>query len=73
MGGRSEIRRGERNCVTRTKKCIDDGRPVCREPTRENILLSLSWLVTGAADSSSLFFYFSGHGKQMEDFGGEGT
>lgn len=33
-----------------------------QQPTKQNILEAMSWLVQGAAPNDSLFFHFSGHG-----------
>ena len=33
-----------------------------QQPTKQNILEAMSWLVQGAAANDSLFFHFSGHG-----------
>ena len=33
-----------------------------QQPTKQNILEAMTWLVQGAAPNDSLFFHFSGHG-----------
>jgi len=42
------------------------------QPSRQNILDSISWLVDGAKPGDNLFFYFSGHGRQTPDLNNEG-
>lgn len=39
--------------------------------TRAGILDGIRWLVQGAREGSSLFFFFSGHGSQQRDTSGE--
>ncbi|QRV85487.1 ICE-like protease (caspase) p20 domain protein [Ceratobasidium sp. AG-Ba] len=41
-------------------------------PTRNNILMSLDWLVNGARSTDHRFFHFSGHGKIQPTREGEG-
>lgn len=50
---------------------IDDQQnPIC-QPTKENILRAMNWLVQGCQPNDSLFFHFSGHGGQTEDLDGD--
>jgi len=42
------------------------------EPTKQNILDSLHWLVDKAKPGDRLFFHYSGHGTQVEDLDGDG-
>ncbi|KAF8895967.1 peptidase C14, caspase domain-containing protein, partial [Infundibulicybe gibba] len=42
-----------------------------QQPTKENIIKALEWLVDGAKTDDSLFFFFSGHGGQMYDIDGD--
>eukprot|EP01006_Ploeotia_vitrea_P065932 TRINITY_DN94050_c0_g1_i1.p1 TRINITY_DN94050_c0_g1~~TRINITY_DN94050_c0_g1_i1.p1 ORF type:complete len:595 (-),score=115.44 TRINITY_DN94050_c0_g1_i1:90-1874(-) len=41
------------------------------QPTQHTIVAALRWLVQGARPGDSLFFSYSGHGKQMKDLTGE--
>ncbi|KAI5798538.1 caspase domain-containing protein [Pyronema domesticum] len=41
------------------------------QPTRKNIIRSMQWLVKDARPNDSLFFFYSGHGEQMKDYGGD--
>lgn len=43
----------------------DDGRR--KEPTAENLVKGLRWLVDGAKEGDALFFSFSGHGVQVPE------
>eukprot|EP00210_Caulerpa_lentillifera_P007010 g6704.t1 len=49
---------------------VDDGTGFAR-PTRQNILNAMRWLVSGAQSGDSLFFHFSGHGTQTNDYSGD--
>ncbi|KAL2109170.1 hypothetical protein VUR80DRAFT_2858 [Thermomyces stellatus] len=49
----------------------DDQRDPRSQPTRENILRAMAWLVNGAEANDSLFFHFSGHGGQTKDLDGD--
>jgi len=49
----------------------DDGAPGTLQPTYQNILEGIRWLVSGAAPGDSLFFHFSGHGGQLPDQSGD--
>jgi hypothetical protein len=40
-------------------------------PTRKNIIRNMQWLVKDARPNDSLFFFYSGHGEQMKDYGGD--
>ena len=37
------------------------------QPTRENIIRAMHWLVEGAQEGDSLFFHYSGHGGTQKD------
>ncbi|KAI5820442.1 metacaspase-1 [Pyronema omphalodes] len=41
------------------------------KPTKKNILRNMHWLVKDAGVNDSLFFYYSGHGERIVDFGGD--
>ncbi|KAG5652122.1 Ca(2+)-dependent cysteine protease, partial [Sphagnurus paluster] len=49
----------------------DDATNPRQQPTRENILAAMQWLVRGAAPDDSLFFHYSGHGGQTKDLDGD--
>lgn len=49
----------------------DDQRDPAAQPTRDNIIRAMHWLVSGAQPNDSLFFHFSGHGGQTEDLDGD--
>lgn len=40
-------------------------------PTRANVLAAMRWLVAGAAPGDHLFFHYSGHGSQTNDWAGD--
>ncbi|QSL64404.1 hypothetical protein MERGE_001705 [Pneumocystis wakefieldiae] len=40
-------------------------------PTRRNIIDAMAWLVKDARPNDSLFFHYSGHGGQIDDFDGD--
>lgn len=42
-----------------------------QQPTRQNILEAMRWLVSGAQPNDSLFFHYSGHGGQAKDVSGD--
>ncbi|QRV75347.1 ICE-like protease (caspase) p20 domain protein [Ceratobasidium sp. AG-Ba] len=42
------------------------------QPTRDNIVRSLEWLVSGARKSDYRYFHFSGHGALLDSEEGEG-
>ena len=49
-----------------------DGQPDPRLwPTRANILAAMRWLVADARAGDSLFFHYSGHGAQTQDWSGD--
>lgn len=45
--------------------------PKTLQPTRQNMIRWLKWLVQGAMPGDSLFLHFSGHGGQEEDLSGD--
>lgn len=49
----------------------DDQRDRQYQPTRENIIEGMLWLVEGARPNDSLFFHYSGHGSQSTDYDGD--
>ncbi|KAJ7274358.1 peptidase C14, caspase domain-containing protein [Mycena haematopus] len=49
----------------------DDAQNQRQQPTRENIITAMQWLVRGAAPNDSLFFHYSGHGGQTKDLDGD--
>lgn len=49
----------------------DDQRDPRYQPTRENIIQGMLWLVDGARPNDSLFFHYSGHGSQSSDHDGD--
>jgi hypothetical protein len=50
---------------------VDDSPQPHLQPTRQNILEAMRWLVRGATAGDSLFFHFSGHGATVEDKDGD--
>ncbi|KEZ41455.1 hypothetical protein SAPIO_CDS7593 [Scedosporium apiospermum] len=51
---------------------LTDDQPDPRsQPTRQNILRAMAWLVNGAQPNDSLFFHYSGHGGQTRDLDGD--
>jgi hypothetical protein len=48
----------------------DQSNPVM-QPTRDNILRAMGWLVKDAQPNDSLFLHYSGHGGQTEDLDGD--
>lgn len=42
-----------------------------QQPTRQNILEAMRWLVSDARPNDSLFFHYSGHGGQAKDVSGD--
>ena len=46
---------------------VDDHPDFNFQPTRQNILNAIRWLVGGARPGDSLFFHFSGHGGRVPD------
>merc|ERR1712013_281397 len=49
----------------------DDQRDPQYQPTRDNIIEGMLWLVEGAQPNDSLFFHYSGHGSQSTDYDGD--
>lgn len=47
----------------------DDGQH--ENPTKQNIMDGMSWLVEGASAGDSLFFHYSGHGASVRDDDGD--
>jgi len=41
------------------------------QPTKQNILRAMHWLVKDARPNDSLFFHYSGHGGQTKDLDGD--
>ncbi|KAH6880031.1 caspase domain-containing protein [Thelonectria olida] len=48
----------------------DDQGPIC-QPTKQNILHAMGWLVKDAQPNDSLFFHYSGHGGQAKNLDGD--
>ncbi|ROW06811.1 hypothetical protein VMCG_04021 [Cytospora schulzeri] len=48
----------------------DQANPVL-QPTKQNILRAMNWLVSGAQPNDSLFLHYSGHGGQTKDLDGD--
>ncbi|KAF7967256.1 hypothetical protein HWV62_35049 [Athelia sp. TMB] len=49
----------------------DDATNPRQQPTRENIIAAMQWLVRDAHPNDSLFFHYSGHGGQTKDLDGD--
>lgn len=49
----------------------DDQQNLVSQPTKENILRAMHWLVKDARPNDSLFFHYSGHGGQTRDLDGD--
>ncbi|KEZ46737.1 hypothetical protein SAPIO_CDS0013 [Scedosporium apiospermum] len=49
----------------------DDQQDPRNQPTKENILRAMQWLVSNAQPNDSLFLHYSGHGGQTEDHDGD--
>ncbi|RBQ79746.1 hypothetical protein VDGD_08749 [Verticillium dahliae] len=49
----------------------DDQTNPVGQPTKDNILRAMHWLVQGAQPNDSLFFHYSGHGGYTEDLDGD--
>ncbi|KAK4097441.1 hypothetical protein N658DRAFT_489201 [Parathielavia hyrcaniae] len=49
----------------------DDQPNPTMQPTRDNILRAMQWLVADAQPNDALFLHFSGHGGQTEDLDGD--
>ncbi|KAL8744905.1 MAG: hypothetical protein Q9190_002910 [Brigantiaea leucoxantha] len=49
----------------------DDQQNPMSQPTKQNILRAMHWLVKDAKKDDSLFFHYSGHGGQTKDLDGD--
>jgi len=49
----------------------DDASNPRQQPTKENMINAMQWLVRGASPNDSLFFHYSGHGGQTKDLDGD--
>ncbi|KAI5361564.1 putative Caspase-like domain superfamily [Septoria linicola] len=49
----------------------DDQQNPMSQPTKQNILRAMHWLVKDARPNDSLFFHYSGHGGQTKDVDGD--
>jgi len=49
----------------------DDQQNPMSQPTKQNILRAMHWLVKDAKPNDSLFFHYSGHGGQAKDLDGD--
>ncbi|KZF24573.1 caspase-like protein [Xylona heveae TC161] len=49
----------------------DDQQNPMSQPTKNNILRAMHWLVKDAQPNDSLFFHYSGHGGQTKDLDGD--
>jgi metacaspase-1 len=49
----------------------DDQQSQLGQPTRDNIIRAMNWLVEDARPHDSLFFHYSGHGGQAIDEDGD--
>ncbi|KAI6779641.1 metacaspase CasA [Emericellopsis cladophorae] len=49
----------------------DDQQNQMSQPTKQNILRAMHWLVKNAQSNDSLFFHYSGHGGQTRDLDGD--
>ncbi|KAH6666135.1 caspase domain-containing protein [Halenospora varia] len=49
----------------------DDQQSPLSQPTKQNILRAMHWLVKDARPNDSLFFHFSGHGGKTQDLDGD--
>lgn len=49
----------------------DDQRNPMSQPTKQNIIRAMHWLVKDAQPNDSLFFHYSGHGGQTPDLDGD--
>ncbi|KAJ3266764.1 Ca(2+)-dependent cysteine protease, partial [Borealophlyctis nickersoniae] len=50
---------------------LTDDREPDLQPTAQNILMAMQWLVKDAQPDDSLFFHFSGHGGHLQDQDGD--
>ncbi|KIY73034.1 peptidase C14 [Cylindrobasidium torrendii FP15055 ss-10] len=63
-----------RQCGYRQEDMVtltDNSRNPRQQPTRDNILQAMQWLVRNAQPNDSLFFHYSGHGGQTRDLDGD--
>lgn len=49
----------------------DDQSDPLRLPTRHNMFMGFTWLMTGVKPGDSLVFHYSGHGSQQRDYSGD--
>ncbi|KAG6373356.1 putative metacaspase [Boletus reticuloceps] len=49
----------------------DDASHPRQQPTRQNMIDAMQWLVRNAQPNDSLFFHYSGHGGQTKDLDGD--
>ncbi|KAG7136004.1 Metacaspase-1 like protein [Verticillium longisporum] len=49
----------------------DDQQNPVSQPTKQNLLRAMHWLVKDARPNDSLFFHYSGHGGQTKDLDGD--
>ncbi|KAK0728304.1 peptidase C14, caspase domain-containing protein [Lasiosphaeria miniovina] len=49
----------------------DDQQNPITQPTKQNILRAMYWLVKDARPNDALFFHYSGHGSQTKDLDGD--
>jgi len=49
----------------------DDQQNPMSQPTKQNMLRAMHWLVKDARPNDSLFFHYSGHGGQTKDLDGD--
>lgn len=49
----------------------DDQQNPLSQPTKQNLLRAMHWLVKDARPNDSLFFHYSGHGGQTKDLDGD--
>jgi len=49
----------------------DDQQNAMSQPTKQNIIRAMHWLVKDAKPNDSLFFHYSGHGGQTPDLDGD--
>lgn len=50
---------------------LTDDQDPSKQPTRQNMIQGMQWLVQGARPGDSLVFHYSGHGSQMLDTNGD--
>ncbi|KAI0160249.1 caspase domain-containing protein [Xylariaceae sp. FL1272] len=49
----------------------DDAHEPMLQPTKQNMIRAMGWLVDGAQPNDALFLHYSGHGGQTEDLDGD--